>query len=93
MVNRVIGRPMTEGQQMRWGQHGAYLLVQIRVAVLEGGRPDVFRHWYPRFQMLVRREATPTVFSEVLQVFGSGLLSWANVACPINCRPVKMASI
>ena len=29
----------------------ANLLVQIRVAVLEGGRPAVFRRWFPRFQV------------------------------------------
>jgi hypothetical protein len=34
MVNRVIGRRMAKKQPMRRTRRGAYLLVQIRVAVL-----------------------------------------------------------
>jgi hypothetical protein len=40
MTNRVIGR-------------GAHLLVQIRVAVLDGRLEHVFQRWYPRFRPLV----------------------------------------
>jgi hypothetical protein len=29
------------------------------LTVLEGGPQDVFRRWHPRFQLPVRREATP----------------------------------
>jgi hypothetical protein len=37
MTNRVIGR-------------GAHLLVQIRVAMLDGRLPHLFQRWYPRFR-------------------------------------------
>jgi hypothetical protein len=60
MVNRVIERRMTKKQPMRWSRRGAHLLIQVRLAVLEGGLQDVFRRWYPRFQMPAAREATPT---------------------------------
>jgi hypothetical protein len=51
MVNRVIGRRMAKKQPMRWNRRGAHLLVQIRVAVLSGGRLEqVFQQWYPRFE-------------------------------------------
>ena len=60
MVNRVIGRRMAKNQQMRWSRRGAHLLIQVRLAVLEGDLQETFRHWYPRFQMPVGREATPT---------------------------------
>jgi hypothetical protein len=60
MVNRVIERRMTKKQQIHWSRRGAHLLFQVRLAVLEGGLQDVFRHRYPRFQMPVGREATPT---------------------------------
>ena len=42
MVNRVIERHMTKGQQMRWSRRGAHLLIQVRLAVLQGGLQDVF---------------------------------------------------
>ena len=42
MVNRVIGRPMAKKQPMRGGRRGAHRLVQIRVAILEGGLQDLF---------------------------------------------------
>lgn len=41
---------------MRWSPRGAHLLVQIRLAVLEGSLQNVFRRWYPRLQMPVGRE-------------------------------------
>ena len=59
MVNRVIERRTTKKQPMRWSRRGAHLLIQVRLAVLDGGLQDAFRHWYPRFQMPVGRKATP----------------------------------
>ena len=59
MVNRSIGRRMAKKQPMRWSRRGAHLLIQVRLAVLEGGLQDAFRHWYPRFQRPVAREAAP----------------------------------
>ena len=50
MVNRVIGRRMAKKQPMRWSRHGAHLLVQIRVAVLDGRLPHLFQRWYPRIR-------------------------------------------
>jgi len=50
MVNRVIGRRMAKKQPMRWSRRGAHLLVQIRVAVLDGCLEQVFQRWYPRFE-------------------------------------------
>jgi hypothetical protein len=50
MVNRVSGRRMAKQQPMRWRRHGAHLLVQIRVAVLDGHLPHLFQGWYPRFE-------------------------------------------
>ena len=52
MVNRVIGRRMAKKQPMRWSRLGAHLLVQIRVAVLDGRLKQVFQRWYPRFRPL-----------------------------------------
>jgi hypothetical protein len=60
MVNRLIERRMAKKQHMRWSRRGAHLLIQVRLAVREGGLQDAFRHWYPRFQMPVGWEATPT---------------------------------
>jgi hypothetical protein len=34
--------PLAKGQSMRWSRRGAHLLVQIRLAVLEDGRPEAF---------------------------------------------------
>ena len=60
MVNRVIERRMTKKkQQMRWSRRSAHLLVQVRLAVLEGGLQDALRRGYPRFPMPVGREANP----------------------------------
>ena len=43
MVNRgVIERRMTKQQQMRCSRRGAHLLIQVRLAVLEGGLRDAF---------------------------------------------------
>ena len=50
MVNRAIGRRLTKGQQMRRSRRGAHLLVQIRVAVLDGRLPQASQRWYPRFR-------------------------------------------
>jgi hypothetical protein len=56
MVNRVIGRRMAKKQQMCWSRRGAHLPAQIRVAVLDGRLPGVFRSWYPEFRRSVLRE-------------------------------------
>jgi hypothetical protein len=50
MVNRVIERRVTKKQPMRWSRRGAHLLVQVRVAVLDGCLEQVFQRWYPRFR-------------------------------------------
>jgi hypothetical protein len=42
MVNRVIERRRTKQPQMRWSRRGAHRLIQVRVAVLEGGLQDAF---------------------------------------------------
>ena len=59
MVNWVIERRMTKQQPMHWSRRGAHLLIQVRLAVPEGGLEDAFRRWYPRFPMPVPWEATP----------------------------------
>jgi hypothetical protein len=59
MVNRVIERRMIKKQHMRWRRRGAHLLIQVRLAVLEGGLQDAFRRWCPRFPLPVPREAAP----------------------------------
>ena len=41
--NRVIERRMTKKQPTRWSRPGAHRLVQVRVAVLEGGLQELFR--------------------------------------------------
>jgi hypothetical protein len=50
MVNRVIGRRMAKKQPMPWSRLGAHLLIQIRVAVLDGRLEQVFQRRYPRFE-------------------------------------------
>ena len=62
MVNRVIGRRPAKKQPMRWSRRGAHLLVQIRVAVLDGRLEQVFQQWYPRFRPLAPPPKTTTRF-------------------------------
>ena len=50
MVNRVIGRRLAKKQPLRWSRRGAHLLVQSRVAVLDGRFPQLVQRWYPRFR-------------------------------------------
>ena len=35
-VNELVSTRMAKGQQMRWSEQGAHLLVQVRAAVLNG---------------------------------------------------------
>jgi hypothetical protein len=42
MVNRVVGRRMAKGAPMRWSRRGARLLIQVRLAFLEGGLQEDF---------------------------------------------------
>jgi hypothetical protein len=42
MVNQLIERRMTKKQPMRWSRRGAHRLIQVRLAVLEGGHQDAF---------------------------------------------------
>jgi hypothetical protein len=49
-VNQVVSKRMVKKQQMRWGQRGAHLLLQIRTRVLNGEWEETFRQWYPGFR-------------------------------------------
>jgi len=42
-INRVVGRRMCKGQQMRWSRSGADVLIQVRVAVQNREFDDVAR--------------------------------------------------
>jgi hypothetical protein len=46
----VIERRTAKKPPMRWSRRGANLLVQLRVAVLDGRLPQIFQRWYPRFR-------------------------------------------
>jgi hypothetical protein len=48
-VNQVVSKRMVKKQQMRWSQHGAHLLLQVRTRVLNDELRDVFRQWYQNF--------------------------------------------
>jgi hypothetical protein len=59
-VNRVIGHVWRSSNPCAQSRPGAHRLIQVRVAVREGGLQAAFRCCYPRFPMPVGREATPT---------------------------------
>jgi len=48
-INQVVSKRMVKKQQMRWSQHGAHLLLQVRTRVLNDELREKFRQWYPGF--------------------------------------------
>lgn len=46
-VNQVVSKRFVKSQQMRWSQHGAHLLLQIRTQVLNKDLRSRFQQWYP----------------------------------------------
>ncbi len=46
-VNQVVSKRFVKSQQMRWSQHGAHLLLQVRTHVLNKELRDRFQQWYP----------------------------------------------
>ena len=49
-VNQVVSRRMVKQQQMRWTQHGAHLLLQVRTQALNDDLRATFGRWYPGMQ-------------------------------------------
>ncbi len=50
-VNSVINKRYNKKQQMQWSKRGAHLLLQTRTRVLNKELGEVFRVWYPNFQV------------------------------------------
>ena len=52
---------MVKKQQMQWTPDGAYLLLQVRTAVLNADGEARFRTWYPQFRpvAMAEEEARP----------------------------------
>ena len=50
VMNHVINRRMSKGQQMRWSMHGAQCLLQTRVAMLDGCLETHFYRQFPHFR-------------------------------------------
>jgi len=46
-INRLIGRRMCRGQQMRWSKRGAHCLLQVRAALLNKELNARMQRWYP----------------------------------------------
>jgi hypothetical protein len=46
-VNQVVSKRMVKKQQMKWGERGAHLLLQVRTQVLNGDLRQWFSRWYP----------------------------------------------
>ena len=46
-INQVIAKRFVKKQQMRWTEHGAHLLLQIRVNVLNKDLHKAFQRWHP----------------------------------------------
>jgi hypothetical protein len=46
-VNQVVSKRMVKKQQMKWGERGAHLLLQVRTQVLNGDLRRWFSRWYP----------------------------------------------
>jgi hypothetical protein len=55
-ANQVVSRRMVKQQQMRWTQHGAHLLLQVRTQVFNEDLQATFGRWYPGMQMGVRQQ-------------------------------------
>lgn len=49
-VNYVVSKRFVKKQQMHWTQHGAHLLRQTRVEVLNDDLRETFCHWYPEIK-------------------------------------------
>lgn len=62
-VNQIISKRFVKKQQMRWTKHGAHLLLQVRVKVLNDELQENFRKWYPQFEI---KKAADTENSEEL---------------------------
>ena len=50
-VNDVINKRYNKKQQMQWSKRGAHLLLQTRTRVLNKELAEMFRVWYPNFQI------------------------------------------
>ena len=50
-INQVVSKRLVKRQQMRWTLRGAHLLLQVRTRVLNDELADVFRRWYPGFDL------------------------------------------
>jgi hypothetical protein len=59
-VNQVVSKRMVKKQQMRWGERGAHLLLQVRTQVLNGDLRQWFSRWYPGME----DEAEPVLLDE-----------------------------
>jgi hypothetical protein len=47
-INQLIAKLFVKKQQMRWTPHGAHLLLQVRVHVLNDELGAAFQRWYPQ---------------------------------------------
>jgi hypothetical protein len=56
-VNHVVSKRFVKKQQMRWTQHGAHLLLQVRVQVINQDWQNTFQHWYPGMRVEPQTEA------------------------------------
>ena len=56
-VNQVVSKRFVKKQQMRWTEAGAYLLLQIRVEVLNGDWRSTLARWYPATEMAPEKKA------------------------------------
>ncbi len=50
-INQVVSRRFVKRQHMHWTLRGAHLLLQTRTTVLNHELEEVFRRWYPLFQV------------------------------------------
>jgi hypothetical protein len=46
-INRIVGRRMCKGQQMRWSRLGAHCLVQVRAALLNQELDEIAHCQFP----------------------------------------------
>jgi hypothetical protein len=54
-VKQVISKRTVKKQQMGWTERGAYLLLQVRIQVLNDGLRATFERWY----LGMKADATP----------------------------------
>jgi hypothetical protein len=50
-MGHLIKERMGKGKPIRWSADGANRLLQVRCAVLDDRLDELFREWYPRFQL------------------------------------------